>query len=141
MADRREQGSVLLTEEEGDRGQVSPLVILPFVALAGLLGLLYVSQAVLKIPVPISPQPDAEMSGRTIRLTWNPIPGDDVMYDVQIARDGPEFQDLLFEKYDIEEHRSPRIAVPKGSTYYWRVRSKSNGKAHGWCDPIVFRMQ
>ena len=43
--------------------------------------------------------------------------------------------------YDIEEHRSPRIAVPRGSTYYWRVRSKSKGKARDWCDPIEFRMQ
>jgi hypothetical protein len=140
MADR-EQGSVLPTEEEGDRGRVSPLVILPFLALAGLLGCLYVSQAVFKIPVPISPHPDAEMRGGTIRLTWNRVPGGEVTYDVQVAREGPGFQDLFFEKYDIEEHRSPRIPVPKGSTYYWRVRSKSNGEPHRWCDPIAFRMR
>jgi hypothetical protein len=130
------------TEDEADRRQGSALVILPFVALAGVLGFLYVNQAVLGIPVPVSPQANEEMPAGLMRLRWNPIPGDDVTYDVQIAREDPEFQDLFLEEYDLEGNRSPRIRVPRdGNTYYWRIRSKSKGQVHRWTDPIPFRMR
>ncbi len=128
-----------LGDEPGERA--SPLVLLPFLVFALLLGWLYASEGLLRIPVPLAPAPHEEIAARSIHLLWNPVAGDGVVYDVQIARDGPGFQDLLFEAYDLPETRTARVVVPQGETHYWRVRSKSGGRTHRWSAPVPFRLR
>lgn len=141
MANRREGASEFLGEDPDGGGQASSLVLLPFLALAALLGFLYVEQAVLKVPVPQYPLARAEIAGAAVRLYWNPVAGEGVTYDVQVARDGARFADLLYEATDVEESRSDRIVTGRGSTFYWRVRARSDGRTHRWSAAVPFRMK
>ena len=134
-------GAFDLLEADPAPGRASRLAILPFIAFGSVVAFVYVEQAILKTPVPQYPLRHAEIAGASIRAHWRPLPGEDVTCDVQVARDGPEFRDLLHEEYEIVGGRSGRVRVKNQNEYYWRVRCSSGGETHRWSAAVPFRIK
>ena len=136
---RRSAAEAPASERLEERDRASPLVLLPVAALAVLLAIPWVEQAILRTPVAQYPLAWSEISGFAIRAHWRPIAGEDVTCDVQVAGADVGFEDPMFEQRGIRETSSDRIRISPGR-YRWRVRCSADGRPHRWSRSVPFRI-
>ena len=97
----------------------------------------YVREQFLKIPVPVRPSVYSEHEMR-ITLDWNLLTNTNATYDVQVS-DKRNFKRIVFEKFNIrEKHARKEHGLSPGRKYWWRMRSKIEGKHSPWSIPIPF---
>jgi hypothetical protein len=100
----------------------------------------YVAEQFYGIPVPSRPSSGSTMPVN-IMLDWNKIKQrPDATYDVQIDDTGRWFKHVVYERRDISTSWARKQqGLQPGRKYWWRMRSKTNGKTSPWCLPVSFR--
>jgi len=132
----------IFTFEDGgteEQPRVSRWLIIPFVVAVGAVALLYYRQQVLLVPVPARPLTGARVdSRRLVGFTWTHVPREKAVYHVQVSADR-RFKSIVFETRvtDVNEVKQKGI-VKQGKSYYWRMRSITNGKPSPWTRKMRF---
>lgn len=85
-------------------------------------------------PVPTAPADGATMTS-PVTFQWEPPPGSDNLYRLQIATT-PDFSPLLVNRGGITT--TERSETLLNGTYYWRVRAAFSGQAGPWSEVGTF---
>ena len=97
----------------------------------------YLREQIMKIPVPVRPAVYSDHEMR-ITLDWNLLTNTNATYDVQVS-DKRNFKRIIFEKFDNpQKHARKEHGLAPGTKYWWRMRSKIDGKYSRWSTPIPF---
>lgn len=125
----------------GSVGTIRGGVIALLLAAAGLFLLRgYVLEQFLHVPVPIRPIARSEMP-TDILVDWNFVKQKPTaVYDVQIDDTSRRFENVVYEVTGVTVNYARKTkGLAPGHRFWWRVRSRVDGKASPWSRPISFR--
>lgn len=108
---------------------LSRLVVLLF--LSWLLGC-YLQQMLWLKPVLIRPADGALLNPDAVHLVWNPVPGEEIQYEVQIFQGLPGEVPATLENKEIQAPEIYVTALEPETGYFWQVRAWQEEKALRW---------
>jgi len=132
-------GPVVLADDAATSDRAPWWIIVPALVLALAVGVLYVRQRFLLIPVPTRPLTgDVVDTRRMVGFTWNKMSDAPTVYRLQVA-DSRTFKRIVFETRirDKNEIKQRDIVEPR-RRYYWRMCAIRDGKASPWTRTIRF---
>ena len=132
-------GMVILADDAATSSRVPLWVMVPALVLALSVGVLYVRQRVLRIPVPTRPLTgDVLDTAHMVAFTWNKMEDAPTVYRIQVAQDRG-FKRIVFETRvrDVNQIKQKNIVEPS-RRYYWRICAIRDGRATPWTRKIRF---
>ncbi|MFC1452620.1 hypothetical protein ACFLSJ_04665 [Verrucomicrobiota bacterium] len=112
--------------------------ILPTVAALTLVGVLYVRQRILGVPVPTKPLTGEVMhADGVIHFAWNEFKDEKIQAHIQVA-ENRSFDWIAFESRGTGKALKRRRILKPETTYYWRMRAIRDDKPSPWSTPLRF---
>jgi PKD repeat protein len=79
---------------------------------------------------PVFPANNQVLSDSVVVFSWNPMPGSNITYQVQVASDSL-FLNLIADQANLGLN-SLQLTIGMGQTYWWRTRHFISGNPAGW---------
>lgn len=91
----------------------------------------------LDAPRLLSPANNAADQPLELVLTWNPVAGKELLYDVEVALD-EDFADLAWTSQDIDSTSLDLAGLESERTYFWHARTRNSATESEWSAPFRF---
>lgn len=85
----------------------------------------------------LSPADNAVDQPKELTLTWNPVEGKGILYDVEVAGD-EDFTEPIRSALDVDSTSFDLADLEGERTYFWRARARNGEAESEWSAPFRF---